>query len=386
MRRLGARREPGSRTTLTGAARPRLALLLAVALVLAACGSIPEPEGFVAITSSTVADAADPAGAGAAAPQPGGPAVIPGTPAGPAAVDPAAAAGFQPLLPEGYVAQAIVATDQGVLAGDTAALLALPPPLATFHASRVVDDLVGGLVAQAADPVPDTRGDIVWLPAERRQPTLVDGTGSTLLDTGYDEGTPWAVVVRPTGEVVRIRLADLTSSPLLTLDHDEQLLALSAAGAVHAVAVSDANCGQIRFHGPDGALVSLPAPAPPVCEVPRRPTFGAVALSSDGRQLAYTMITYRDDGIEAATEVLVRDLATGTDLVRRTVGQEGERITSLAYDNMRVAYLRQPRAGGPPTPELMELAGGGRTSVLPLPPAAVVDSVSFARRSLTGGG
>ena len=36
-----------------------------------------------------------------------------------------------------------------------------------------------------------------------------------------------------------------------------------------------------------------------------------MALSADGRQLAYTMITYRDDGIEAATEVLVRDLATG---------------------------------------------------------------------------
>ena len=283
-------------------------------------------------------------------------------------------------------ARAIVATDQGVLTGDTAALLALPPPLATYRAARVVDDLLGGVVAQAADPRPDTRGDIVWLPAERVQPTLVDGTGSTLLDTGYAEGTPWAVVSRSSGEVVRIRLADLTATPLLTLDHDEQLLSLSAAGAVHAIAVSDADCGQIRFHGADGALVDLPAPAAPICEVPRRPTFGAVALSADGRQLAYTMITYRDDGIEAATEVLVRDLATGTDLVRRTVGQEGERITSLAYDNRRVVYLRQPRDGGPPTPELLDLAGEGRTSALPLPSAAVVSSVSFARQSLTGGG
>lgn len=384
MRRLGARREPEGRTTVTAARGGRLALLLVAALALAACGSIPEPEGF-APTTATVGDGADPAGANAAAP-PGGQATALGAPAGPAAVDPAAAAGFAPSVPEGYVAQAIVATDQGVLAGDTAALLALPPPLATYRAARVVDDLLGGVVAQAADPSPDTRGDIVWLPAERAQPTVVDGTGSTLLDTGYAEGTPWAVVSRSSGEVVRIRLADLTSTPLLTLDHDEQLLSLSAAGAVHAVAVSDADCGQIRFHGADGALVDLPAPAAPICEVPRRPTFGAVALSADGRQLAYTMIIYRDDGIEATTEVLVRDLATGTDLVRRTVGQEGERITSLAYDNRRVVYLRQPRDGGPPTPELMDLAGEGRTSVLPLPSAAVVSSVSFARQSLTGGG
>lgn len=379
MRRLGARLEPEGRTTVTATRRARLALLLVAAVGLAACGSIPEPEGF-APTTSTVAAPANPAGAA-----PGGQAVVPGTPAGPAAVDPAAAAGFAPSVPEGYVARAIVATDQGVLTGDPAALLALPPPLATYRAARVVDDLLGGVVAQAADPRPDTRGDIVWLPAERVQPTVVDGTGSTLLDTGYAEGTPWAVVSRSSGEVVRIRLADLTSTPLLTLDHDEQLLALSAAGAVHAIAVSDADCGQIRFHGADGALVDLPAPAAPICEVPRRPTFGAVALSADGRQLAYTMIIYRDDGIEATTEVLVRDLATGTDLVRRTVGQEGERITSLAYDNRRVVYLRQPRDGGPPTPELMDLAGEGRTSVLPLPSAAVVSSVSFARQSLTGG-
>ncbi len=359
----------------------RIATLLAATVTLAACGSIPEPEGFEPTTSTLAVPASGPGGA-----QPGSPAAVPGTPSGPAAVDPATAADIGSLIPEGYVAQAIVATDQGVLAGDSAALVSLPPPLATFHATRVVDDLVGGLVAQATDPRPGTRGDVVWLPAERGQPSLVDGTGATLLDTGYAEGTPWAVVVRPSGEVVRIRLVDLTANPLLTLDHDEQLLALSAAGAVHAIAVSDANCGQIRFHGPDGTLVDLPAPAPPVCEIPRRPTFGAVALSSDGRQLAYTMITYRDDGSEATTEVLVRDLTTGTDLVRRTVGREGERVTSLAYDNMRVVYIRQPRAGGPPAPELMELAGEGRTSVLPLPPAAVVGSVSFARRGLTGGG
>ncbi len=372
---------------MTPTSRARLVLLSATALLsapataLAACGSIVEPEGFQVTTSTVV----DPAGAGAAAAQPGGgPGVAPGAPAGPAAVDPAAAAGFETLVPNGYIAQALVATDQGVLAGDTSALLSLPPPLATFRAVRVVDDLVGGLLAQAADPDPGTRGDILWLPAERGQPTLVDGTGSTLLDAGYVDGAPWAVVARPTGEVVRIRLVDLAATPLLTLDHDEQLLALSAAGAVHAVAVSDAECGQIRFHGPDGALVDLPAPAPPTCEIPRRPTFGAVALSADGRQLAYTMITYRDDGIEATTEVLVRDLATGTDLVRRTVGREGDRITSLAYDNRRVIYLRQARTGGTPTAELMDLAGEGRTSALPLPPAAVVSSVSFARRSLTG--
>jgi len=363
----------------TSIARARLAVL-AAASVLVACGSIPEPESFQP-TTSALAGQVD---SGSATPdgQTGGL----GAPAGPAAVDPVAAAGFQPPLPEGYVAQSLVATDQGVLAGDSGGLLALPPPLATFHAARVVDDLVGGLVAQAADPQPGTRGDIVWLPAERGQPTLIDGTGSTLLDTGYADGTPWAVVAHPSGEVARIRLVDLTESPLFTLDHDEQLLALSAAGVVHAVAVSDAECGQIRFHGPDGGLVDLPAPAVPTCEVPRRPAFGAVALSADGRELAYTMITYRDDGIEATTEVLVRDLATGTDLVRRTVGRDGEQITSLGYDNRRVLYLRQARAGGPPVPELLGLAGEGPTSVLPLPPAAVASSVSFARRSLTADG
>lgn len=365
---------------MTATTRARLVLLSVTATVVAACGSIPEPEGFQPPASAL----AGPAASGSAPPD--GQAAVPGIPAGPGAVDPAAAAGFEPLLPDGYVAQALLATDQGVLAGDTAALLSLPPPLATYHAARVVDDLLGGLVAQAADPQPGTRGDIVWLPAERGQPTLIDGTGSTLLDTGYTDGTPWAVVAHASGEVARIRLVDLSDTPLLTLDHDEQLLALSAAGAVHAVAVSDAECGQIRFHGSDGALVDLPAPAPPTCEVPRRPTFGAVALSGDGRQLAYTMISYRDDGIEATTEVLVRDLSTGTDLVRRTVGREGEQITSLGYDNRRVVYLRQARAGGPPVPELMELAGEGRTSVLPLPPAAVVSSVSFARRSLTADG
>ncbi len=381
MRRLRARREPGGRIIVTSTVRAQQGLLSAAALVLAACGSIPEPESFEVTTSSAVAAA----GADAAAVQPGaGPGAGQAPPAGPAAVDPAAA-GLEPRPPDGYVAPALVATDQGVLAGDTAALLSLPPPLATFHATRVVDDLVGGLLAQAVDPSPGVRGDVLWLPAERGQPTLVDGTGSTLLDAGYADGTPWAVVSRPSGEVVRIRLVDLVTAPLLTLDHDEQLLALSAAGSVHAVAVSDAECGQIRFHGTDGALVDLPAPAPPTCDVPRRPTFGAVALSSDGRQLAYTMVAYRDDGIEATTEVLVRDLTTGTDLVRRTVAREGEQITSLAYDNRRVIYLRQNRAGGPPTAELMELAGEERTAVLPLPPAAVVGSVSFARRSLTGG-
>ncbi|MEZ5407598.1 MAG: hypothetical protein R2761_06205 [Acidimicrobiales bacterium] len=363
---------------MTPTARARLALS-GLVVALSACGSIPEPASFQPTTSTR----AEPASAAAS---PGDQAAAAGVQALPAAIDPAAAAGFEPLLPDGYIAQALVATDQGVLAGDIAALLALPPPLATFRAARVVDDLVGGVVAQAADAAPDARGDIVWLPADRGQPTLIDGTGSTLFDAGFADGTPWAVVAYPSGEVVRIRLVDLTDSPLLTLDHDEQLLALSAAGAVHAIAVSDAACGQIRFHGPDGALIDLPAPALPTCEVPRRPTFGAVALSSDGRQLAYTMITYRDDGIEAATEVLVRDLTTGTDLVRRTVGREGEQITSLGYDNMRVLYLRQARDGGTATPELMELTGEGRTAALPLPPAAAVSSVSFARRSLTADG
>ena len=360
-----------------------LACLPALAAVLAACGSIPEPEAYRP-TTTAVPDpsATTPAAAAAAGASPTTGLLVP---AGPEAQAPLGT-NFEPLVPSGYIAAVLVATDQGVLAGDAAAApQPLPAPLATFRAVRVVDDLLGGVVAQAADPQPGQRGDIVWLPAERGQPTLIDGTGALLLDTGYFDGTPWAVVVHPTGEVVRIRLVDVTTAPLLTLDHDEQLLALSVAGPVHAVAVSDAACGQIRFHDPDGALINLPAPAASGCEVPRRPAFGSLALSPDGTRLAYTVITYRDDGIEATTEVVVRDLATGTDVVRRVVGQDGERITSLSYDGARVVFLHQARTGGAPATELVELGGGGRSVALPLPPGAVTSSVSFARRSVTGG-
>ncbi|MDH4074574.1 MAG: hypothetical protein OEW29_01465 [Acidimicrobiia bacterium] len=116
------------RTPVTLTARARL-VLSALAVAFAACGSIPEPTSFQPTTSTGVDRAAtvSPGGQGAAA----------AAPAGPVAVDPAAAAGFEPFLPDGYVAQALVATNQGVFVGDTATLLALPAPLVTFHATRV---------------------------------------------------------------------------------------------------------------------------------------------------------------------------------------------------------------------------------------------------------
>jgi hypothetical protein len=220
----------------------------------------------------------------------------------------------------------------------------------------------------------------VWL-QQGANPVTVESGEIQLLDVGYD-GSPVAVVLTGDELIERIRLADNERSLMVTLRPEEQLLSLSASGELHALALSNDRCGAVLFYSSAGEQVELPGPGEPDCIVPRRPAYGAVALSPGGVTMAYTVVTYRADGIPLSTEVRLRNLSTGTDYATSQVGDLNERIESLSFDGQRVVFARRGVDGAEVA--LLEVGDDAPATRIDLGAEAEVASVSFARLPLAG--
>lgn len=291
---------------------------------------------------------------------------------------------FVPSPPADYQPQAIVAAfPVSLLAGPTGST-PLADPLADVDAARIVDDLGGGLVVEQVG------GPVLHYQSEQ-EPREVAQTGAELLDVGFWGGSPRAFVKVDEDEVDWVQLVSEQESEELERQNHFQLPAgetivdLSASRDIQAVAVSDDECGTLRFYGDTGTDLALPGPEDPECTFPGRPTYGAVALSPDGGAVAYTIITYRGDGTEAATELVVRELiAEEPFFPRRRIGEDLDRITSLSFDGSRVVYVKESDDDVSVT--LLTLIGAnGRETPIALGDAEQVRSVSFARLPLAIG-
>jgi hypothetical protein len=291
---------------------------------------------------------------------------------------------FVPSPPADYQPQVIVAASPTPLLAGPTGSTPLAEPLAEIDAARIVDDLGGGLVVETVG------GPVLYYQSEQ-EPREVAGPDAELLDVGFWGGSPRAFVKVDDDEVDWIQLVSEQESEELERQNHFQLapgeiiVDLSASRDIQAVAIGDDECGTLRFYGDTGTDLALPGPEDPECTFPGRPTYGAVALSPDGEAVAYTIISYRGDGTEAATELVVRELlAEDPFFPRRRIGEDLDRITSLSFDGNRVVYAKE--SGDDVSVTMLTLIGGnGRETPIALGDAEEVRSVSFARLPLALG-
>ena len=253
---------------------------------------------------------------------------------------------FSPPRPDGYVPSiAVVGADSTVIVDDlsadpVAAVLGLGEGVVP---DRVVDDFFGGLVIQdvRADDEGVEQQTVLWLrPADPAGTVLARGVG--LLDVGFIDSTLEAhVLVSVEGVGVdRIKLVDGERAPFATLAEGQTLVDLSASEGLHAVIVADAACGDLLFWNSSGEVVDVGGPATPPCAVDRRPSYGAVDLSPDATLVAYTVLTYRSDGVVATTDVVVRELGSGAVVFTMPIGGVGQDVRALSFDGTRLAFIR----------------------------------------------
>lgn len=305
--------------------RPLFAIALATALGTAACSEIGEPylgERVSAVPSTVVEEANDEGGDDAEV------------------VSPELPSFFSPPRPDGYVPGllASLGTTLVLVEGETITDLGERFPGAPVE--RVVDDFLGGIVAQL-------EGDIVqWLPAQGTEPTLVSANNGGLLDAGFiDDTLAVQVFVEVSGGIDRIKLVDGEREAFTRFEEGASVVAFSSSNGIQAVAIGDNACGSLAFFNTSGQRVDLGGPADPACPVPRRPHFGAVAMSPGGEVVAYTEVAYREDGLPASSVLTVLELASGSVLFTGPVGAPGEQIESLSYDGRRVTFLRTGETG-----------------------------------------
>lgn len=348
--------------TAQGLSTKLVAVLFTAALVMSACGELVQPEAYSPSTSTTVADGVEQQTASQIQEQPG----LTG------GIDE-----FVPTPEPGYVPTLLVSGDNYVFANDGLASLPLDGLLADLSTTRAVDDLVGGLVIQ------ESAGPIVYRQAQGDPETLDDTPDSRLLDVGYWDGSPRAFVEVGSGRVDWIQLAERSGSDRerqihLELAEDEEIVAFSASRDLQAAIIQDDRCGELRFFSADGQPLDFPGPAAPDCVFPGRPAYGAVALSPDGGAVAYTIVSYRGDGTEAATELVARELLAGSDFFfSRRIGEDLDVVTSLAFDGERAAYLKE--SDGADSVTLLDLAVDSLEVAVDLIEAGDIYSVSFAR-------
>lgn len=304
-----------------------LAVVLCLALALAACAEIGEPylgDG-VRAPSSTVVEEEE---------------VAESTDDDDEVVSANVSSVFSPSRPEGYVPELLASLGESLvlIEGDTVRDLGNRFPGARVE--RVVDDYLGGLVAQL-------EGDVIqWLPADGESPSLVSAGNGTLLDAGFiDDTLAVQVFLEVPGGIDRVKLVDGEREPFTRLDEGAFVVAFSSSDGIQAVAIGDNACGSLAFFNTSGQRVDLGGPGDPDCPVPRRPHFGAVAMSPGGDVVAYTEVTYREDGLPAESVLTVLEHASGTILYSDVVGTPGEQIESLSYDGRRATFLRTGEAG-----------------------------------------
>lgn len=291
-----------------------------------------------------------------------------------------------PARPDGYIPSLVIATAETGLfmldfpADDPVDLVALNMREEAISVTGVVDDFFGGLVVQEKLDGDDA---LQWFRLGGVDPvTLATGTGR-LLDVGFiDAGLAAYAFVAVAGETVdRISLIDGQRASFASLDPGQQLLDLSTSNGLHALAIADDACGDLLFWNSTGKLVDLGGPPVPLCEVARRPSYGAVALSPDGTRVAFTALSYRSDGVVAATELTVSELDSDAVVFSILAGGPGQTISSLSFDGTRLAYIRSDS-------EVVEVVvvsvdEGADETVIPTPSPAL--DLVFARQPVTVG-
>lgn len=254
---------------------------------------------------------------------------------------------FSPPRPDGYVPSLVVVGDASSVIIDE---IETEPIVETLFLSegaipdRLVDDFFGGLVIE------DVRTDedgvelqtVMWLrPADPTGTVLATEVG--LLDVGFIDSTLEAhVLVNVDGvSVDRIKLVDGERAPFAALAEGQTLVDLSASEGLHAVIFADADCGDLLFWNSSGEVVDVGGPSSPPCAVARRPAYGAVDLSPDATLVAYTVLTYRSDGVVATTDVVVRELGSGAVVFTAPVGLVGQDVRALSFDGTRLGFIRE---------------------------------------------
>ncbi len=354
------------RTTLPSARRNglRMAMLAGFGLAaLSACAEIGQPElGADPVTSVTTSVGTD---------QGATPAEEATVPLSPLIRD------FAPPRPEGYVPSVLGGTPSGLFVlDDGLGITELLAPVGDTIATKLVDDFYGGIVVQEAS------GDIRWFGAQGGEPLVVDSTGGQLLDVGFLDATSaiHALILVGRDQVDTYSLTTGERVPFLRLEEGSSLLDMSASNGLHAVVLSDQNCGDLVFFNSSGELVDLGGPGRPACVVARRPAYGAVALGPDRSSVVYTEQSYRSDGVVSLTRIVAEDLASQAELFNLSIGGAGQKISQLSFDGQRLVYLREDPEGS--TVEILDPFGEE--------PAQVIDvtdplSVTFARQRLSVG-
>ncbi|MFW2382046.1 MAG: hypothetical protein ACN4GZ_09830 [Acidimicrobiales bacterium] len=236
--------------------------------------------------------------------------------------------------------------------------------------ARASDDLFGGLVLQA------TTGEIRWFPGTGGGIREVIADGS-FVDVGYSAGTP-EVLTEQSGQIIRTRLIDNESTVFTALEPGQELIDLSSSGGIVAIATSDNACGSVDFVTGDGTPLNINPFGTLVCLQTSRPNVGAVAMSPDGEAVAFTVVEYREDGVELETELVAIELTTGAEILASEVGGSGDVIDSLAFDGSMAVALRRSSAGN----EVI-VVDAEAVEVLELEDGSVPRSVTIARLPLS---
>ncbi|MFV0257653.1 MAG: hypothetical protein ACK5PP_04295 [Acidimicrobiales bacterium] len=341
--------------------RRRTMPLLAVFLVVSAgCSDVPEPAAFEVADVPAASRAGEPV-----APSSGETPDVP------------IESSFVPRAPDGYVpGVAFVSGDSLMLVEGSEAV---PVESAGVGVVRAFDDLLGGLVVEHVLP----EGGVVWHPSEGAEPVMVAPAPAQLLDVSFTNGEPVARILTEGNRIEWVGLVELDRATVLELDPAQQVVQMSSAGALNAVALADEGCGALEFVT-DGGEAVTPIMDPTVeCAMPRFPALGGVALSPNGRAAVYTEVEVRDDGVEISTDLVAVDLRSGVVFARRRVGGSGVRVSSLAFDGRRVALARHQPDGSEVV--LVDLAIGTTTNEQVVYRVADVNSVrqvTFIRRPL----
>lgn len=247
---------------------------------------------------------------------------------------------FSPSRPDGYIPPVLASLGTNLVLVDDGIVTDLGTRFPGAPVERVVDDFLGGLVAQLEG------GAVQWLPADAAAPTLVSQNNGVLLDAGFiDDTLAVQVFLEVAGGIDQVKLVDGERVSFTRFDEGASVVAFSSSNGIQAVAIGDEACGSLAFFNTSGQRIDLGGPGDPECPVPRRPHFGAVAMSPGGDVVVYTEVTYREDGLPASTMLTVLELASGIALLAEPVGAPGEQIESLAFDGRRIVFLRTGEAG-----------------------------------------
>lgn len=284
---------------------------------------------------------------------------------------------FVPSTSIDYTPLLLVPTDNGVVEAGPGSSAATEG-LVDRRPVSVYDDLVGGLVVE------ESTVGVTYLPAQG-EPQLIDESGSALLDVGYWDGAPRAFLQVDGRRIDRVQLVaeqagdERERREHIQLADDETLVDFSASRGIQALIVQDAECGDLRFYGADGNPLDIASPPLPECTFPGRPSFGAVAISRDGEAVAYTTVTYRGDGTEAGTDLVVRELASSQPFFPYRIGENLDRITSITFDGSRIAYAKESAGGS--TVTIIDVTGTDERPVNTLG-GTLLGTVSFARNPI----